>query len=115
MYFDFLRYYLTDPRLARLDHILNTVNDLDIEIDSDFTDYMEANCLTIQLSSTRRINLEKAKYVVEKEFQALRSLPIGNNDIKAVRSLMEIDFLKGMVPWRRGACASANITICSAS
>jgi len=97
MYFDFLRYYLTDPRLARLDHVLNTVNGLDIEISSDFTDYMEANCLTIQLSSARRINLEKAKYVVEKEFQALRSLPIGNNDLRAVRSLMEIDFLKGMV------------------
>ena len=97
MYFDFLRYYLTDPRLARLNHVLNTVNDLHIEIESSFTDYMEANCLTIQLSSTRRINLEKAKYVVEKEFQSLRNLPIGNNEIKAVRSLMEIDFLKGMV------------------
>ena len=97
MYFDFLRYYLTDPRIARLDYILNTVNKLNIEIDSDFTDYIEANCLTIQLSSSERINLEKAKYVLEKEFQALRRTCISNSDLKAIRSLMEIDFLKGMV------------------
>lgn len=97
MYFDFLRYYLTDPRLARLDYILNAVNKLDVEIESSFSDYMEANCLTLQVSSAKRFNLEKAKYVIEKEFQALASIPISNNDMKAVRSLMEIDFLKSMV------------------
>ncbi|MCJ7524339.1 MAG: insulinase family protein [Candidatus Aminicenantes bacterium] len=97
MYFDFLRYYLTDPRFARLDHILNIVNKLDVEIESSFTDYMEANCLTIQISASKRINLEKAKYVLEKEFQALSSNPISNSDVRAVRSMMEIDFLKSMV------------------
>jgi zinc protease len=97
MYFDFLRYYLTDPRFARLERILNTLNKLDVEIESGFTDYMEANCLTLQISSTKRINLEKAKYVLEKEFQGLASNPISNNDVKAVRSLMEIDFLKSMI------------------
>ncbi|MFH2107946.1 MAG: insulinase family protein [Chrysiogenia bacterium] len=97
MYFDFLRYYLTDPRFARLDHVLNIVNKLDVEIESSFTDYMEANCLTIQISATKRINLEKAKYVLEKEFQALSSNPISNSDVRAIRSLMEIDFLKSMI------------------
>ena len=76
MYFDFLRCYLTDPRIARLEHILNTVNKLDVEIESDFSDYMEANCLTIQVSSPKRINLEKAKYIMEKEFQALGKHPL---------------------------------------
>jgi zinc protease len=97
MYFNFLRYYLTDPRFARLDHILNTVNKLDVEIESGFTDYMEANCLTLQISSPKRINLEKAKYILEKEFQVLANNPISNNDVKAIRSLMEIDFLKSMI------------------
>ncbi len=97
MYFDFLRYYLTDPRFCRLDHILNTVNKLDIEIESNFTDHMEANCLTIQVSSPKRINIEKAKFILEKEFQALGHAPIGNSELRAVRSLMEIDFLKSMV------------------
>ena len=97
MYFDFLRYYLTDPRFARLDYILNTVNKLDVEIESSFTDYMEANCLTIQITSPRRINLEKAKYVLDREFQALGGNLLGSGEVRAVRSLMEIDLLKSMV------------------
>jgi zinc protease len=80
MYFNFLRYYLTDPRFARLDHILNTVNKLDVEIESGFTDYMEANCLTLQISSPKRINLEKAKYILEKEFQVLANNPLPDGD-----------------------------------
>ncbi len=97
LYFDFLRYYLADPRLARLEHILNAVNRLDVEIESGYTDYIEANALTIQVASSRRFNLEKAKYILEKEFQALAGNPISNNDLRAVRSLMEVDFLKSMV------------------
>lgn len=97
MYFDFLRYYLTDPRFSRLDYILNTVNKLNVEIECSFTDYMEANCLTIEISSPKRINLEKAKYVLEIEFQALGKNLISSNDLKSIRSLMEIDFLKSMV------------------
>jgi predicted Zn-dependent peptidase len=97
MYFDFLRYYLTDPRFARLEYILNTVNKLDVEIESGFTDFMEANCLTLQVTSSKRLNLEKAKYVLEKEFQALAGNLINNSDLRAVRSLMEIDFLKSMI------------------
>lgn len=96
MYFDFLRYYLTDTRFARLDYILNTVNKLNVEIECNFTDYMEANCLTIEISSPKRINLEKAKYVLESEFQALGKNLISSSDLKSIRSLMEIDFLKGM-------------------
>ena len=96
MYFDFLRYYLTDPRFARLDFVLNTVNKLNVEIQSSFTDYMEANCLTIEISSPKRINIEKAKYVLEKEFQALGTNLIGNSDVRSIRSLMEIDLLKSM-------------------
>jgi predicted Zn-dependent peptidase len=93
-YFDFLRYYLTDPRFSRLDYILNKVNNLNIEIDCTYTDNFEANVLTIQLASPERINLEKAKYVIEQEFLALTTKPISNSEIKAIRSLMEIDFLK---------------------
>jgi zinc protease len=97
MYFDFLRYYLTDPRFARLDYILNTVNHLDVEIECSFTDYMEANCLTIQISSPKRINLEKARYILDMEFQSLGKNLMSNGDVRAVRSLMEIDFLKSMI------------------
>jgi zinc protease len=94
VYFDFLRYYLTDPRISRLEYILNKLNKLNIEIESTYTDYFEANVLTIQLSSPERINLEKAKYVLQHEFLALTTKLISNAEMKAIRSLMEIDFFK---------------------
>jgi predicted Zn-dependent peptidase len=94
LYFDFLRYYLTDPRLSHLDYILNKVNKLNVEIEATYTDYFEANVLTIQLSSPERINLEKAKYVLGQELLAMTTKLISNADIKAVRSLMEIDLYK---------------------
>jgi zinc protease len=92
----FLRYYLTDPRLARIDYILNQVNKLNIEIECSSSDYFEANALTIQLSSPKRINLEKAKYVLEQEFIALTKKLLVYAEVKAIRSLMEIDFLKSV-------------------
>jgi zinc protease len=94
VYFEFLRYYLTDPRISRLDYILNKVNKLNVEIEETYTDFFEANVLTIQLSSPERINLEKAKYVLGKEFLALTTKLISNVEMKAIRSLMEIDFFK---------------------
>lgn len=96
VYFDFLRYYLTDPRNSRIDYILNKVNKLNIEIESTFTDYFEANALTIQLSSPKRFNLEKAKYVLEHEFLALTVNLMGNAEMKEIRSLMELDYLKSL-------------------
>jgi predicted Zn-dependent peptidase len=94
VYFDFLRYYLTDPRISRLEYILNKVNKLDVEIEGTCTDFFETNAMTIQLSSSERINLEKAKYILGQEFSALTTKLISNADLKAVRSLMEIDLLK---------------------
>lgn len=92
--FDYLRYYLTDPRISRLEHILNKVNKLNVEIESTITDYFDANVLTIQLSCPKRVNLERAKYVLRQEFLALTTNLISNADMRTVRSLMEIDFYK---------------------
>jgi predicted Zn-dependent peptidase len=50
--------------------------------------------MTIQLSSSQRINLEKAKYILGQEFSALTTKLLSNTELKAVRSLMEIDLLK---------------------
>ncbi|MBN2398765.1 MAG: insulinase family protein [Candidatus Aminicenantes bacterium] len=94
LYFDFLRYYLTDPRLSHLDYMINKVNKLNVEIEATYTDYFEANVLTIQMSCPERINLEKAKYILQQEFMALTTKLINNADFRAVRSLMEIDFNK---------------------
>ncbi|MCX6555382.1 MAG: insulinase family protein [Candidatus Aminicenantes bacterium] len=95
VFFDFLRYYLTDPRCSRLEYILNKLNKINVEIVGSFTDYFESNALTIQLSCSERINLEKAKYILGQEFLALTMKPISNAELKAIRSLMEIDLYKG--------------------
>jgi zinc protease len=94
VFFDFLRYYLTDPRCSRLEYILNKLNKLNVSIEGSFTDYFESNALSIQLSSPERVNLEKAKYILGQEFSALAMKPISNTELKAVRSLMEIDLYK---------------------
>lgn len=94
LFFDFLRYYLTDPRCSRLEHILNKLNKLNVVIEATFTDYFESNVLTIQLSSSERVNLERAKYIVAREFSALTQKPISNSELRAVRTLMELDLYK---------------------
>ena len=94
VFFDFLRYYLTDPRCSRLEYILNKLNKLNIEIEGSFTDFFESNALTIQLSCPERVNLEKAKYILGQEFSAMAMRPISNAELKAIRSLMEIDLYK---------------------
>lgn len=94
VFFDFLRYYLTDPRCSRLEYVLNKLNKLNIVIEGSFTDYFESNALTVQLTSSERANLEKAKYILGQEFTALAMKPISNTELKAVRSLMEIDLYK---------------------
>jgi len=94
--FDFLRYYLVDKRISRLDRMLNQRNDLDVSISYEYTDFIEANALLIKVSATSRFYLEKAKYVVSKEFASLMGKPISNSDVKVVKTLMEIDFKKDM-------------------
>jgi len=92
--FEFLRYYLADQRISRLDYILNKVNQLNIAISANLTGYFEANALIFQLSTARRVNLEKAKYIMERELSALMTNPITNADLRTTKSTMEIDFLK---------------------
>jgi len=94
VFFDFLRYYLTDSRCSQLEYILNKLNKLNINIEGTFTDFFESNALTIQLSCSERVNLEKAKYILGQEFIALAMKPISNAELKAIRTLMEIDLYK---------------------
>ena len=96
LYFDFIRYYLVDKRISRLEKMLNHINDLKINISYEYTDNFESNALIITISTKKRINLEKAKYVLSKELVALGSKPISSSDLKVTRSLMEIDFMKDM-------------------
>jgi predicted Zn-dependent peptidase len=100
LYFQFLRYYLVDKRIAKLDKILNHDNNLDVTISHHFTDHFEANALVIKISCKSRANMTRARYFVNRLLNALKKGKPGTlsgSEIRTTRSLMEIDFLKNMV------------------
>ena len=93
---DFLRYYLIDERLSRLDYALNQANNLEARINNDLTDYFEANSFTIQISTRKRIQLEQAKYVLNRELEFIQGTPLKSQDLRTVKTLMELDYLKNL-------------------
>ena len=96
LYFAFIRHYLLDDRVSRMEKMINRLNNLNVDISYEYSNNIEANALIIKLASVSRVNLEKAKYVFEKELEALRTIPMSSTNLKAVKSLMEIDFFKNL-------------------
>lgn len=96
IHFDFLRYYLVDQRVSRLERMLNQRNNLDVALSYEFTDHIESNALVIRVSAARRITLERAKYVITKELAACAGRAISASDLKMIKELMEIDHRKNM-------------------
>jgi len=96
LYFDFIRCYLVDKRISKLERELNQRDDLDVTINYEYTDYIEANALIIKISALRRIDLEKAKAVLRKELNTLSTKALSGSDVTMVKTLMEIDFKKNM-------------------
>jgi len=104
LYVQFLKYYLGDPRISRLPNLLKNTYKLNVEFQCQLTDYFDANALTFSLSSASRADLEKAKTALNRELEAFQKSDlwgykgpqrlISSNDIRSVKSLMEIDFLK---------------------
>lgn len=94
--FDFIRYYLLDERISKLDKMVNRDNNLNVNIDHEYSSNIESNAILIKFSSSSRLNLDKTKYILEKELEALRMFPISSNNLKIVKSLMELDFFKNM-------------------
>lgn len=96
LYFDFIRCYLVDKRVSKLERMLNQRNDLNVTISYEYTDHFEANALIIKISTPRRVYLEKAKYLLRKELNAYSTKLLSSSDVKMVKTLMEIDFKKNM-------------------
>jgi predicted Zn-dependent peptidase len=96
LYFKFIRYYLVDKRVSKLERMLNQRNDLDVTISYEYTDHFETNALLIKITAKQRLDLERAKYVFTRELSALADRLISGADVRMVRTLMEIDFKKNM-------------------
>jgi len=100
LYFNFLRYYLLDERIFWLNKVLNKDHKLGVKIVSHYTNNFEVNSLVIKISTRNRVNLERAKYFVKKLLTSLskgRPGTISSSNIKAVKTLLEIEFMKKMV------------------
>jgi zinc protease len=96
IYFDFIRYYLVDPRISELARIINVKNNLSVNINYEYTDNIESNALIITMSSVKRINFERAKFLINRKLQSLMDFRISSSSFKALKSLVEIDFMKNM-------------------
>jgi zinc protease len=96
LYFDFIRCYLVDERISRLEEILNRERNLNVFISYESIDYLEAGVLIIKISAKRRANLERARFFLVKKLDSLQKGTVSNADVKMTKSLMEIDFMKKM-------------------
>jgi len=96
LYFDFIRCYLVDERISKLEEILNRERNLNVFISYESIDYLEAGALIIKISAKRRANLERARFFLVKKLDSLQKGTVSNADVKMIKSLMEIDFMKKM-------------------
>jgi predicted Zn-dependent peptidase len=96
LYFDFIRFYLVDERISKLEETLNRQRNLNVFISYESIDYLEASALIIKIAAKRRANLERARFFLVKKLDALLKGTIPNADVKMTKSLMEIDFMKKM-------------------
>ena len=67
-----------------------------MEVTGDLSDFFNANSFIIQVTSPGRVGLERSKEIVNLELAAMRRVPVSSSDLRAVKSLMELDFLKAL-------------------
>ncbi|MDQ1353229.1 MAG: Peptidase protein [Acidobacteriota bacterium] len=95
--FDLIRYYLLDKRISKLERLFNQRTDLDVNLSYEYTDYIEANALVIKITAIRRLDLEKAKYILANLLNSLTTGSISADEVKMVKTLMEIEFKKKLM------------------
>jgi predicted Zn-dependent peptidase len=96
LYFDFIRYYLVDERISKLEVLLNRERNLNVAVSYEIIDHFETSALIIKISAKSRANLERARFFLVKKLDSLQKGKVSNADVKMTKSLMEIDFMKKM-------------------
>jgi len=100
LFFEFLRYYLLDERVSKLNEILNQNYGLDVIITHEYTNYISSNALFIKLFAKNRMNFDKARIYINNFLASLqKSQPgaLSGSDFKNTHALMKIDFFKNMM------------------
>jgi len=92
--FLFMKYFLLDERFGNISYYLKN-NKLDVTIDYRLSDNIEANSLIIGISSKKKINIVKTRYLLLNYFRKLPAMMLKKkNNVKNIKNLMEIDYLK---------------------
>ncbi len=91
-----LYHFLISPGLDHLDHMINRVNRLRVTISAEMTDNIHENALLIRFGSRDRSSLEKAKYILTSEIQALANRKISLLQMRSVKAAMKNEFYKKM-------------------
>ncbi len=94
LYFNFIKYYLVDKRISKLDRIFKSNLKMDINISYEYSDNIGANALVIKVASPKRAEIEKARFYLNRVFLMLQTDRLTSSEIKTIKSLMEIDYLK---------------------
>ena len=93
--FLFMKYFLFDKRMGNIKNYLKNANDLDISIDHRMSDNIELNSLIIGISSKKKINIVKTRYLLLNYFRKLPLLMLKKKtEIKNIKYLMEIRLFK---------------------
>ena len=95
-YFKFLLYYLLDERISKLERIFKSTLKMDVNISYDFSDNIGANGLILKVSSAKRAELERVRYYIRRLFEMLMTDRLTTSELKTIKSLMVIDFLKNL-------------------
>ncbi len=95
-YFKLLVYYLVDERISKLERIIKSSLKMDVNLSYDFSDNIGANSLIIKVSSVKRAELERVRFYIRRLFDMLMTDRLTASELKSIKSLMEIDFLKSL-------------------
>jgi predicted Zn-dependent peptidase len=97
IHFLFMKYFLFDKRIGNIENLLKNKNNLDITMDYKLTDNIEANSLILGISSTKKIDVIRARYLILKYINNLPMTMLKKKkDIQSIKRLMEIDYLKNL-------------------
>ena len=95
-YFKLLVYYLVDKRISKLNRIFKSNLKMDVDISYDYSDNIGANSLLIKITSAKRAELERVRFYIRRLFDMLMTDRLTSSELKTIKSLMEIDFLKNL-------------------
>jgi predicted Zn-dependent peptidase len=89
-------HYLTQSPLNQLHRMLNRVNRLSVNITTEITQNQGANAILIRLGSSDRTTLEKARYILSREFDSLANRKLTLLQMKGLKASLKTGFYKKM-------------------